>query len=201
MARHSTPLVCLVLFSLSACTSTDDSPQEEANRPPTAAAATDTLELPRVDAAAAAEVARALEQAPPDMRHTLAAMALSELEAKRLPAPFVEGLAAIANAPPDMRSTLLARALRESLPIVGHLCDRPIPLMKSLAEMAAQERGPALFEGCKMERFDLVKREQVAGRDPMSLLMAHVALDHLSRAGELHAGELAAIEALAGATP
>jgi hypothetical protein len=186
------PLLALVLLACS------PAPAEEAEAKPTNK---DALELPPLDSDAADAVAKALARVDPQMRGVMAATALAELEKGRLPPSFVQGLEAISQAPPDMRSTLLTRSLAESMAMLNHLCGNGLELMRSLAEMSPAQRGEAVFDGCKMNDLGLVKREEIASRDAIMLLMGHLAFDHLSRGGALHPGERAAIEALVGASP
>jgi hypothetical protein len=194
----------LLAFVLVACSPSAEKtgekrePKAESAEPEKTPKDPDGLELPPVDVKGATAVAEALPMAQPDIRGVMAATALAEIEKERLPGPFLEGLEAIGQAPPDQRSMLLAKALSESLPMLNHLCENGIALMKSLAEMAPEQRGPAIFDGCEMQAHGLVTREQMASRDPMMVLMGHLVFDHLSRGGELHAGERAAIEAMVG---
>ncbi|KIG12334.1 hypothetical protein DB30_01566 [Enhygromyxa salina] len=157
------------------------------------------LEMPEVDAKAASELGEALKSADAHARPVLAAVGLAETERDRLPDPFIEGLEALQNTPPEMRAQLLAKALSESMSMLDHMCGDGRKLMQSLATIAPDQRGVAIYEGCGLEKHGLLTKADMSARDGMMVLMGSLVFDHLSRGGELHAGERAAVEAMVSA--
>jgi len=161
-----------------------------------------SLELPDVDAGAAAELEQALASAPAEMKPMFAAAALAELEQARLPSSFLAGLDAMANVAPDMRAPMLAKAIGENMAMLDHLCGgkgEGIAMMRRLADAVWERRSAIIYDSCGLEGRGYVERGQLPGVDGMVMLMAHLVDDHLRRGGELHAGERAAIMAMAGA--
>ena len=162
-------------------------------------AAKPELELPPVDAVQAEKLGSALRSVDGEVAPELASAGLAELEAGRLPPSFIEGLQAITRAPPDQRAMLIAKSLSENVVMLNHLCGDGVGVMRSLATLAPEQRGDALFDGCKLADHGLVDRAAMAKRDGMMVLMGHLVFDHLSRGGPLHPGERAAIEAMISA--
>jgi len=154
--------------------------------------------LPAVNAEAASQVREALEEVDVQMRGPLAAQALAELERGRLPDSLCDGLESLAQAPPDQRAMLVSKAISENLPVLHHLCgDESIKMMKSLAQVEPEQRGEIIYQTCELGTHGYVQRTQIGDVDAISMLLAHMVHDHLQRNGELHAGERAAIAALA----
>ena len=157
------------------------------------------LDMPAVDEKGANSLGEALKNAEDHQRPLLAVVGLAEIEGGRLPPPFIKGLDAIQNAPPEMRAQLLAKALSESMSMLDHLCGDGRKLMQSLATMAPEQRAVAIYEGCSLDKQGLLTKAEMNSRDGMMVLMGSLVFDHLSRGGELHAGERAAVEAMVAA--
>ena len=98
------------------------------------------------------EVAGALDQVPADKRPLLALRMATELCPK--PAGLAASLQALESAPPDMRAMLQAKAVQENPKAWAAGCKGGIKLLQTLATVAPDQRGPMLWKGCDLARFD-----------------------------------------------
>ncbi len=140
--------------------------------------------LPSVDAGAAKQAVEALEAAAPNQKPVIAAAALAELEAKRLPPSLIEGLEAISQAPPDQRAMLLAKSISTNIALLDQACGTDArKLMGSMATMAPATRDDVVWSKCNLLPHGLMQESDRATSDPLLAMVAHMVLMHLESGG------------------
>ncbi len=196
MLSRTLLVACLLLPP--AC-ETEEKSQTSADGAGEADAAPETKAAAKlVDPEKQAGAKRALEaiaSAPTDMKPTLAAAAIIDINKPDLPASLLEGLEAVTNAPPDMRSMLLAKSLTENIKLLDEVCGTDArALMQSLAVMPPAGRDQALWDGCKLERHGLLEASDPPTSDPMLALFAHLVFIHAGKQRKLSEDERALLK-------
>jgi hypothetical protein len=201
---HATLLALLLLLPSAACSSskstkTSDTP-ESAETPKSAKAPkSDGKALSAAKQKELKEAVAAFAEVPAEMRATMAAAALAEIESERLPKSLVETLESITEVSPDMRSMMISRGLADSILQVQTMCEgNAIEMMRTAAEQAPETRLALIRDTCKTDRFNLVANPG-PNTDALGYLIAHVVLSHLQENGGATEDEKALIRYLASA--
>lgn len=133
--------------------------------------------LPGLDRETEQSVREALpeiEKLPVEVRRSFAAVALAELEAKRLPAALVEAFDDYGRAPPGYGAMLLLEPFAQDA-AVRETWDRACPAgLAAIADGAAE--GPrATFLRCDLARFHLIEGDELAAASLGELVACHAA--------------------------
>lgn len=172
-------LMVLGLFLL-ACGGSKEAPENEP-----APKAEPAPDVPALDQAGAKRAVEALKSAAPEVQPRLAAVALAELEAGRVPASLVEGLEAAEKVSPDMVAMVLAQAISQNLALLDEACGRDgAALMKSLATMDVEARDQAVWDGCSFERHGLMTEADRSRFEPTMAILAHMVVVAVGRVSE-----------------
>ncbi|MEZ4449511.1 MAG: hypothetical protein R3B09_08525 [Nannocystaceae bacterium] len=187
-ARSLLSLALLVI----GCSAPPEAKKDEAR--PSAPAST----LPPLDRKVAAELVEALHTVVPEQLATMATQGLAELEGRRLPPFLLEALTAMSSAPPDQRALAVARAL-DSVP--GQMawiqaCRGGLRVFQDLATVAAPQRAAILWKGCNFVDQRLTDEATAMRAEPVLVMLAHLAHDHLRRGGEVSPEELEILAAM-----
>ncbi len=139
----------------------------------------------------------AISSAPPDMHSVMAAMALSEIETKRLPASLIKPLGELSKVAPEMRAVIISKGISESIEILKSACKGSGLETIAMLGKSGPEKGLAIVrEGCKFDRFNLVSTP-APGTDPSQYLLGHLVLSYLEDHGGASDNERALIKHLA----
>lgn len=134
---------------------------------------------------------------PIDMYASIAAEAIVEIEIDRLPMPLLAVFDAISNADAAMKVMLVSQGLNKSLEAVNTLCKgRGGELLEVLEGFDPHERVGVIRDVCGTDRFELVRNPKPS-TDPMTYLLAHVALSELQSKGGASKDETSLLRFLA----
>ena len=143
---------------------------------------------PQIDRDLAGKIREAIPHVSLSQRPSFAAEALSELEAKRLPAPMLEALRDASNAPPEYIAMSLSRALLA--PEVKDLWQSTCAAGPgALAEALTMERTTGLARFCDACSGACARVDPNLGSQVASVAFAALAAKHLSGHGRLHSVE------------
>ncbi len=201
-------VVSLLSVFLYACDGSDSTaaskPQASAEAAPEAKAPSPAKKdaLPPVDAKEAEAGATALAEASPQMQPPLAAKALAQLEAKRLPPSLIEGLDALTDAPADQRAMLLAKSISENIGLLDKACETDgRAMMTSMATVAPEARDAKVWQTCKFPRLGLVTEGDLANADPMLAMVAHMVFVHLDAGSTVSKAERTLLQTMMKKAP
>lgn len=134
-----------------------------------------------IDPAAAKTLADAREMlatVSKDQRNLLGGKALAFAEAERLPTKLAEAFEKLPRFPPDDRrwsSATDAIARPDVIPTLERLCEgNGVATVKAVAAAAPGEQIGLAWDGCKLERAELLTRVEADTADIGSLLLAFV---------------------------
>lgn len=133
--------------------------------------------LPGLDRDTEKEIREALpeiEKLPIEVRRQFAAMAIAELEPKRLPTALVDAFDDYAGAPPEYGGLLLLEPFAEDT-ATREAWELACPAgLGAIADGAAE--GPrATFVRCDLARFNLLTEQELAGASLGELVACHAA--------------------------
>ncbi len=148
-----------------------------------------------LDTKAMRSLIEALESVSPRAQVKMASIGLVEVEGGRLPSFLSAALEAYANAAPDQKARSIAKEIDSwsGRAAWGKACSGGLEVLSELAMVAAEARGPLLWEKCELSRFPSLSAEKVERADPTATLLVTLFLDHLTRRGSLSEGETSVI--------
>jgi len=117
-----------------------------------------------------------LEMKPEERAH-LAAAALSEIEGRRLPEPMIRMLESIANSPPAERAYVVYEQVEKLVEEWETTCPYGMRILQAISCADPEKKIEILYEGCKLERFELLEVERCK-KSPLGACLFVVFLIH-----------------------
>jgi hypothetical protein len=132
---------------------------------------------------------------PPDQHQWAGLIAFSHHEG-RIPDRLRENLARVTD-PEGDHARAMAELISEDPELFQNLCGNLDAVFERVSTLPDDDRLTAMFDGCQLARFGVLKREQAASA-PLAVI-GHGILLHLQRTGGLHPTETVIVEFAVGA--
>jgi hypothetical protein len=116
----------------------------------------------------------------------------------RVPAELRRSARTIATS--EEPATDIAKAIDDNKSLFDDVCGDVFAVFQRAAGLPASQRAGAIFDGCKLERFGLITRDESIRWESPYAILGYGMLVALNRIGGPHAAELALIRVLVGHT-